>query len=125
MTQIEMENPEMLALGVTAFGIGIPPIFSHLHGGRFSPGLMIAGLSADILAVAALSNIGKMDRDWGYAEYSSYESDPDPFIDPSFSYDRMLDRIDSLSTLYLLAAAYGVQAGGRYLRCPLRLDLHE
>ncbi len=105
------------AAAITIAGIGIPPIFSHLHGGRFSVGLLLSGLAADVLMVGALINLDNlMNFDpWDAEKYYSYESDADQAdiaqgnADSSFIMERMFDRIGDVSAMYLFIAAYGVR----------------
>ncbi len=49
------------AAQVTAASIVVPPIFSHLYGGRFHLGLLAAGLIADILALSTLLSIDRLE----------------------------------------------------------------
>ena len=111
------EVDKELIVGLTAMGVGLPPIFSHLHGGRFSMGLFLSGVVADLLAAGAIMNLDSlMDFDpWDAEKYYSYEdSDAQADIllgstDSSFILERMLDRVGDLSPLYLMMAAYGVR----------------
>ncbi len=102
-----------ILMGLTAAGIGIPPLFSHLHGGRFSIGLFTAGLAADALAFLAMAGFDDaVDFDsWDYDKYAGYDSDPQPDASggAEFEMDRMIDRVSDLSSFYLLAAAYGIR----------------
>jgi len=87
-------------------GIMIPPLFSHLHGGRFSVGLLLAGLSADVLALWGISEIsdiasGQFDT-WGADRYAIGSPD-------TVNLNRALDRMSDLRGLYLLSAAFGIR----------------
>ena len=105
------------AAAISIAGVGIPPIFSHLHGGRFSIGLFLSGLAADALMAGALMNLDSfMNFDpWDAEDYYSYESSSDKAnidegnADSSFIMERMLDRIGDISAMYLFIAAYGVR----------------
>ncbi len=115
MGQVEV-SPE-LVVGLTAMGVGIPPIFSHLHGGRFSVGLLLSGLAADALVLGAVANLDHlMNFDpWDAQRYYSYESPEDQAniddgnADSSFIMNRMMDRLGEVSAMYFLIAAYGIR----------------
>jgi hypothetical protein len=89
-----------------AGGILIPPIFSHLHGGRFSMGLLIAGLSADVLALWGIVEsdvISSGDFEpWGADRYSIGSPD-------TVSLSRSFERMGELKGFYLLSAAFGIR----------------
>ena len=92
-----------------------PPIFSHLHAGRFSPGLLGAGLVADLLAVWGFMELTDQDDDnnmggwyWSPDQYSVGNRD-------TVNMSRAFDRSSEFSGVYLLAAAFGVRiAAGIY-----------
>jgi NHL repeat len=103
-----LQNPaseDLLKYSVIG-GIFSPPIFSHLHGGRFNLGLLIAGLSADVLAIWGLSEMEALISDdyepWGPDRYDL--DNPD-----SISMSRIFERLGETKGLYILSAAFGIR----------------
>jgi len=99
------QSKDLLTYSVLG-GIMVPPIFSHMHGGRFSIGLLMAGLSADILAIWGMMEMDAIvsgdSEPWGAEEYAIGDSD-------TLNMARAFDRMGELKGLYLLSAALGVR----------------
>ncbi len=106
-----------ISLGYALMGsIILPPMFSHLHAGRFSPGLLGAGIVADLLAVwgfMELTDSGNDDNNMGgwYWSVDDYAvGHPD-----TVNMGRAFERSSEFSGVYLLAAAFGIRiAAGIY-----------
>ena len=114
MVANEFDGVEMWAGYVIMGSIISPPIFSHLHAGRFSPGLLGAGLVADLLAVWGFMELTSSDGTgmsgwhWQPEDYSIGNKD-------TMNTGRAMDRSFEFTGVYLLAAAFGVRiAAGIY-----------
>lgn len=87
-------------------GIFSPPIFSHLHGGRFNVGLLIAGLTADALAVWGLAEMDPLISN----DYEPWGTDRYDIGNPgSTSMARVFERLGETKGLYILSAAFGIR----------------
>ncbi|MDC7232444.1 MAG: hypothetical protein PQJ58_04385 [Spirochaetales bacterium] len=89
-----------------AGGILIPPVFSHLHGGRFNMSLLIAGLTADLLAVWGVMEMNTFTsgefEPWGIDRYDEGQYS-------TMSVGRALERAWETRAFYILSAAFGIR----------------